>query len=97
MMMTANKSGIGLSAANIRGLGANIGPGRVKHTGILPIIKTWQSATAAFTQEGRGGAASVSYAFFNCLLIGMHYDGFKVFSFDTSRVSLELIDQIDTR
>ena len=65
MMMTANKSGIGISATSIRGLGANIGPGRVKHTGILPIVKAWQAATGAFTQEGRGGAASVSYLFFN--------------------------------
>lgn len=55
MMMTANKSGIGVNPGKIRGLGADIGDGRVEHTGVLPILKTFEKATGAFTQLGRGG------------------------------------------
>ena len=65
MKMTANKSGIGISAAKIRGLGADIGGGRVKHTGVLPILKTYEKATSAFTQLGRGGSSNANYPWFH--------------------------------
>jgi len=65
MEMTANKSGLGISACDIRGLGADIGNGRVKHTGILPILQAFQASTKAFTQVGRGGASSISYVFYH--------------------------------
>lgn len=56
MRCTANKSGLGVNVSFIRGLGARIGnPERVKHTGILPIIKAFEAATASLTQAGRGG------------------------------------------
>lgn len=65
MMMTANKSGIGLNASFIRGLDADIGDGRLKHTGQLPILKTFEAATSAFTQVGRGGSSTNNYPFFH--------------------------------
>lgn len=56
MRCTANKSGLGLNMSFVRGLGARIGdPERVKHTGILPLIKTFEAATASLSQASRGG------------------------------------------
>jgi ribonucleoside-diphosphate reductase alpha chain len=65
MMMTANKSGIGVNDGYIRGLGADIDNGRMEHTGILPILKAQESATKAFTQESRGGSSTNYYPFFH--------------------------------
>lgn len=65
MMMTANKSGLGLNTGYIRGLGADIDDGRMEHTGILPILQSYQSSTKAFTQESRGGSSTNYYPFFH--------------------------------
>lgn len=65
MMMTANKSGLGLNTGAIRGLDADIGNGRIKHTGILPILKAYEKSTGAFTQIGRGGSSTNHYPFFH--------------------------------
>lgn len=65
MMMTANKAGIGINAGKIRGLGADIDNGRVVHTGLLPILKAFEKATGAFTQEGRGGSCTINYPWFH--------------------------------
>lgn len=56
---TSAKSGLGINTSFIRGLGANVGnPPRMKHTGILPIIKAIEAATHALSQIGRGGCHS---------------------------------------
>jgi ribonucleoside-diphosphate reductase alpha chain len=65
MMMTANKSGLGVNDGYIRGLGADIDGGRVTHTGLLPILKAQEKETKAFTQESRGGSATCFYPFFH--------------------------------
>lgn len=65
LQMTASKSGIGLNLSRIRGLGADIGKGRVKHTGILPLAKAFEAATGALTQQSRGGSANANYPFFH--------------------------------
>lgn len=65
LQMTASKSGIGLNMSRIRGLGAEIGKGRVKHTGILPLAKAFEAATGALTQQSRGGSANANYPFFH--------------------------------
>lgn len=65
LQMTASKSGIGLNLSRIRGLGAEIGKGRVKHTGILPLAKAFEAATGALTQQSRGGSANANYPFFH--------------------------------
>lgn len=66
MKCTSNKSGIGLNISFIRGLGARIGnPERVKHTGILPLIKTYESATASLTQLARGGSSNLTAPFYH--------------------------------
>lgn len=66
MMCTANKSGIGINLSFCRGLGARIGnPERVKHTGILPLIKTFEAATASLSQISRGGSATITLPFYH--------------------------------
>ena len=66
MRCTAAKSGIGLNLSFIRGLGASIGkPERVKHTGILPLIKTYEAATASLTQTVRGGSLTATLPFYH--------------------------------
>lgn len=66
MKCTASKSGIGLNMSFVRGLGARIGnPERVKHTGILPLIKAYEAATASLTQHGRGGSATLTLPFYH--------------------------------
>ena len=66
MMCTANKSGIGINLSFCRGLGARIGnPERVKHTGILPLIKTFEAATASLSQLSRGGSSTLTLPFYH--------------------------------
>ena len=66
LQCTANKSGLGINASRIRGLGAPIGtPERCKHFGILPLLKTVESATAALSQISRGGSSNVTLPFFH--------------------------------
>ena len=66
LQCTASKSGIGINGSHIRGLGADIGnPPRVKHTGILPILKCFEASTSALTQVGRGGSANVYMPFYH--------------------------------
>ena len=64
MLCTASKSGIGLNASCIRGLGASIGKTGLTHTGLLPILKTAEAATSAFTQVSRGGSSTINYNWF---------------------------------
>lgn len=66
MSCTANKSGIGINISKIRGLGARIGnPERVKHTGILPLIKAFESSTASLSQVSRGGSSTIFSTFYH--------------------------------
>lgn len=66
MRCTANKSGLGINLSFIRGLGASIGkPERVKHTGILPLIKAYEAASASLTQISRGGATTLTLPFYH--------------------------------
>jgi len=54
VIMTAHKAGIGLGQ-NIRGLGASVKNGTVKHTGPVPILRWFEGAVKAFSQGSRGG------------------------------------------
>lgn len=66
MQCTASKAGIGLNVSRIRGLGADIGkPSRVQHTGILPLIKTFEAATCALSQISRGGSSNLTIPFYH--------------------------------
>lgn len=61
LMATASKSGIGINASKIRGLGADIDNGRMTHTGILPIFKAFEACGASFSQSKiRGGAININ-------------------------------------
>lgn len=83
MECTAAKSGIGLNASHIRGLGADIGkPARMQHSGILPLMKTFEAAVGSLCQISRSGSANVTMPFF-------HYE-IELFSqLGDSRGSLE--------
>jgi ribonucleoside-diphosphate reductase, alpha subunit len=61
LMATASKSGIGINASKIRGLGADIDNGRMSHTGVLPIFKAFEACGASFSQSKiRGGAININ-------------------------------------
>lgn len=63
---TAEKSGLGINTSFIRGLGADVGnPVRMKHTGVLPLIKTIEFATNALSQIGRGGSSNLTMPFYH--------------------------------
>lgn len=57
LRMTASKAGIGFNSSRIRGIDADIG-GRMKHTGVLPLLKAYESATTALSQIGRQGGSN---------------------------------------
>lgn len=57
LRMTASKAGIGFNSSRIRGIDADIG-GRMKHTGVLPLLKSYESATTALSQIGRQGGSN---------------------------------------
>lgn len=83
MSCTASKSGLGINASFIRGLGAGIGkPERIKHTGILPLIKNFEAATASLTQIGRQGSCNITMPFW-------HYEIELFAQLGDSRGSLE--------
>jgi len=62
VIMTAHKAGIGLGQS-VRGLGAGVKNGTVKHTGPVPILRWFEGAVKAFSQGSRGGGATVYHMF----------------------------------
>lgn len=64
VIMTAHKAGIGLGNA-IRGLGASVKNGTVKHTGPVPILRWFEGAVKAFSQGSRGGSATSYHMFWD--------------------------------
>ncbi len=63
--MTTIRAGIGLFGGGIRGLGASVSGGVVKHTGNVPILKWYESSVKAFSQGARGGSATIYYPFWH--------------------------------
>lgn len=58
----SKRAGIGINAGMIRAEGSKIGFGEVKHTGIIPFWKHFQTAVKSCSQGGvRGGAATMYY------------------------------------
>lgn len=58
----SQKAGIGLGAGRIRALGSPIRNGDAYHTGVIPFLKLFQSATRSCSQGGvRNGAATLYY------------------------------------
>jgi ribonucleoside-diphosphate reductase alpha chain len=65
-LMTANRAGIGVDMAPVRGVLAPVKNNTVKHTGALPLLKTIEAASKQFTQNSlRTGATAVNYPIFN--------------------------------
>ena len=58
----SKRAGIGINAGRIRAEGSKIGFGEVKHTGVIPFWKHFQTAVKSCSQGGvRGGAATLYY------------------------------------
>ena len=66
-LITKLRAGIGAYLGNIRGVGADIGGGFEKHTGIIPYAKVNEAITRSSMQpnSGRSGAATDYYPFFH--------------------------------
>ena len=65
-LMTANRAGIGVDMAPVRGILAPVKNNTVKHTGALPLLKSIEAASKQFTQNSlRSGATVVNYPVFN--------------------------------
>jgi len=65
-LMTANRAGIGVDMAPVRGIMAPVKNNTVKHTGALPLLKSIEAASKQFTQNSlRSGATVVNYPVFN--------------------------------
>lgn len=62
----SKKAGIGVDMGHIRGEGAKVGQGEIKHTGVIPFIKYMKGALKSCSQGGvRGAAATVHYPWFH--------------------------------
>ncbi|CAH6634703.1 Ribonucleotide reductase of class Ia alpha subunit [Escherichia phage vB_Eco_SAP] len=58
----SKRAGIGINAGMIRAEGSKIGHGEVRHTGVIPFWKHFQTAVKSCSQGGiRGGAATLYY------------------------------------
>src|SRR5699024_5539812 len=58
----SKRAGIGINVGMIRAEGSRIGMGEVKHTGVIPFWKHFQTAVKSCSQGGiRGGAATAYY------------------------------------
>ena len=58
----SKRAGIGINVGMIRAEGSKIGMGEVKHTGVIPFWKHFQTAVKSCSQGGiRGGAATAYY------------------------------------
>lgn len=58
----SKRAGIGVNGGRIRAEGSRIRSGEVRHTGVIPFWKYFQSAVKSCSQGGvRGGAATVFY------------------------------------
>ncbi len=61
-LYVARRAGIGINAGRIRGINAKIRGGEVQHTGVIPLLKKFESTVRCCTQNGvRGGSATVHF------------------------------------
>lgn len=60
MLYVANKAGIGIGANAIRAEGASVRGGEIRHTGVIPFYRLFESSVKSCSQGGvRGGAATL--------------------------------------
>lgn len=58
----AQRAGIGFEIGNVRGIGASIRGGELKHTGMIPFLKKWFADLRSVSQGGiRNSAATITY------------------------------------
>jgi len=62
----SNSAGLGIDVGSIRAIGSQIRNGDTESTGLIPFIRSFQSAVKSCSQGGiRGGAGTVTYPFFH--------------------------------
>lgn len=62
----AKRAGIGFEIGNIRGIGASIRGGELKHTGMIPFLKKWFGDLRSVSQGGiRNASCTVNYPIFH--------------------------------
>lgn len=60
MLYVANKAGIGIGAHYLRAEGDSVRGGEIKHTGVIPFYRLFESSVKSCSQGGvRGGAATL--------------------------------------
>ena len=58
----SKRAGIGVAINSVRAVGSKVGSGEIRHTGVIPFIKHFQTAVKSCSQGGvRGGAATLFY------------------------------------
>lgn len=57
----SERAGIGINMGRIRGIGANIGFGEKRHTGLLPFVKHMMSGLKSCSQGGVRGGSGTAY------------------------------------
>lgn len=86
--MTAKKAGIGVEFTT-RSKGSDVKNGRIKHLGKHPIYKHTDSGVKQFTQETRGGSATVG---FTCI----DPEVYNIALFKSQRIDIEQrLDRLD--
>lgn len=62
----SNSAGLGIDVGEIRAIRSSVRQGDTESTGLLPFVRSFQSAVKSCSQGGiRGGAATVTYPFFH--------------------------------
>jgi ribonucleoside-diphosphate reductase alpha chain len=64
-MLVSAGAGLGLGTGDIRGLGAIIDNGRMEHTGLQPLLKSFEKASKGFVQPNRDGSSTAYYPFYH--------------------------------
>lgn len=62
---TSKSAGIGLNIGPVRAIYSPVRDGRVKHLGVVPFLKTFESMVKSVSQSSRGGGATVSIPFWH--------------------------------
>jgi len=65
LTLVAGGAGLGIGTGDIRGLDADIDNGRIKHTGLQPILKAAEKSSKAFVQPDRDGSCTAYYPFYH--------------------------------
>lgn len=61
MRYGAQRAGLGINVGRIRPVGSRVGHGEIVHTGVVPFLKTFESAIKSVTQGGIRSASATTF------------------------------------